>query len=105
MSAVAEPKGRWWKILLLTVVWVVPTFWLKDKIGYPTSFGVERCHGRGCYLDDLYHSYLLVERHQLLDIATFLLIWAPFLGVIGWIVFGQLRRLASAADADIGPQR
>ena len=87
------PKGRWWKIILFAFAWVVPSFWLMSEVRYPDSFGVhyQSSTGRGQTAEQFYYSYLLLERHHLLDVITFAWMWAPLVGIIGWIVYAQIQ--------------
>ena len=87
---VQQPKGRWtW--FFGTIAYMIPLFFLWSKTGFPESFGVAECHGKGCWIDDWYHSYLLVEQHSLLDIVTFLYMWAPIVALVGYFVLPKLR--------------
>jgi hypothetical protein len=92
---VKERRGRGWKQLVFAVAWVIPTFWLMGQDDYPDSFGVhyQSKTGRGQTAEDFYYSYLLLQRHHVLDVITFAFLWAPFLGLIGWIAYPQLRKL------------
>ena len=49
--------------------------WLARHIGWPEAFGF-RCHGRGCWIDDLYYSPQLLKAGNGYALALFALIWS-----------------------------
>src|SRR6185437_7616763 len=66
------PKGRWWKILLGSLAYFIPLFWLWNHIDFPDSLGIQiTAHGKAGLLENWYYSYLLVERHRILDVFAF----------------------------------
>jgi hypothetical protein len=98
---VDKPAQRsWWKTMLAVGAYMIPLFWLFSLTGFPESFGVPRCHGRGCEIEDWYQSYLFLERHQPLDIVTFLYMWAPVAWFIGWFAFRKFRGTKLSFYAD-----
>ena len=86
-----KPKGRW-KWVVGTLAYMALVFWFWSMTDFPDSFGVQECRGRGCIFEDWYHSYLLIERHRLLDIATFLVMWVPIVGYIAYFALPKLKR-------------
>jgi len=88
-----QPKGRWWKILLATLAYLIPLFWLWERVNFPDSLGVQiAAHGRVGLLENWYYSYLLLGRHRFLDIVTFAYMWAPPVGYVGWLTIPSLKR-------------
>ena len=92
-----KPKGGWRQnltIIVGTVAYMIPLFWLWDRDGYPDGLGVHiTAHGKVGMIENWWYSYLLVERHQGLDIALFLYMWAPLLAVIGYFAWPALRKI------------
>jgi hypothetical protein len=88
------PKGRRLKQMGAAIAYVVPCFWLWSLIDYQDLIGARwtRSSGRGETLEEWYYSYLLLERHHVLDLITFVYMWAPLAGFVGWIAFRALRR-------------
>ena len=82
----------WWKTIIGVGAYIIPLFWLQSKTGFPESFGIhETSHGKGRMLEDWYYSYVFLERHTFLDVVTFLYMWAPVAGFVGWLVLRKLR--------------
>jgi hypothetical protein len=80
--------------ILFMVLYFVPLFILQSLTDFPNSFGVhEMSHGRGRALEDWFYSYLLLQRHQVLDVITFAYMWAPIVGFIAWLVVPRLRKM------------
>jgi hypothetical protein len=91
-SEVRQPKGRWWKVLLATLAYMIPLFVLWDRTNYPDSLGVQiTAHGKAGFLENWYYSYLLLQRHRALDVLTFAYMWAPIVGYVGWLVLPKMR--------------
>lgn len=91
---VKPAKGSWWKVLLGTLAYMIPLFWLWNRTDYPDSLGVTiTAHGKAGLLENWYYSYLLVERHRVMDDLTFLYMWAPILGLIAWFAAKRLRKV------------
>lgn len=68
--------------------------WLQDKTGWPRAYGFS-CHGRGCWIDDLYHSPQLLKSANGYALALFALIWSiPGLagGYIAVVLIRRWRR-------------
>lgn len=53
-------------------VWLLE--WLSDETGWREAYGFS-CHGRGCWLTDLWHSRALLETANGYEIALFALLW------------------------------
>lgn len=82
------------KILLiagLTLGYMIPLFWLWSATNFPDSFGVViKVHGKAGLLEEWWYSYLLLNRPNALDLATFAYMWLPIAGLIGWVIHKQL---------------
>jgi hypothetical protein len=94
-------KGSWWKHLLGFVAYGIPLIWLWIRTDYPDSFGVQiTAHGRVGGIERWFYSYLLLERHHILDVFTFVYMWVPIIGYIGWIAYPSLRKFKFSLYAD-----
>jgi len=93
-----KPKGKWRQALLTiggVIAYMIPLFWLWSSVGWPESFGITiTAHGKAGLLENWYYSYLLVERPSLIDDVTYLYMWAPIAGLIGWFGWKQYRSRA-----------
>lgn len=91
----------WWMTVLCTLAYMIPLFWLWIHIDFPDSLGVHiTAHGRAGLLENWYYSYLLVERHHILDDVAFAYMWAPIVGLVGWFAARKLRRMNFSIYAD-----
>jgi hypothetical protein len=92
-EAKAIKSRRGWIIFLLVLLWVGPSFWLMDQDGYPESFGIHyhSMSGRGQTAEQFYYSYVLLQRHHVLDVITFAWMWAPLIGTVIWVVYSLIR--------------
>lgn len=92
-EARAAKSRRAWIIFLFALLWAGPSFLLMDQDGYPESFGIHyhSTSGRGQTFEDFYYSYVLLQRHHLLDVITFVWMWAPLVGILVWVVYAQIR--------------
>jgi hypothetical protein len=88
----AAKSRRGWIVFLFALVWIGPSILLMDQDGYPDSFGIHYHSrtGRGQTFEQFVDSYVLLQRHHVLDVITFAWIWAPLVGAIGWVVYGLL---------------
>src|SRR3569623_2169666 len=97
-------KGGWrrsLKVVFLSLLYMIPLFWLWIHANYPDSLGVHiTAHGKTGLLENWWYSYLLVERHQVLDVVTFLYMWAPAVVFLGWLARSMLldRKAAAARE-------
>src|SRR5438067_12685369 len=85
---------RFWRLEILgvAVAYILPLLLLWSATGFPDSLGVHiSTHGKSRLLENWYYSSLLLRRHSLLDLITFLYMWAPILGLVGWLAFKLLR--------------
>jgi hypothetical protein len=87
---IAEKKSRWrevWPVLLISLGYMIPLFRLWSQTGVPDDLGVHiTAHGKTGLLENWWYSYLLLQRHRLWDVGTFLCMWAAVVAVMGWIV-------------------
>jgi hypothetical protein len=83
-----EPVG-WRKILALVLcvlAYMTPLFWMWSVTGYPDSFGVHiTAHGRAGLIESWGYSYLLLNRHYVLDLLLFAYMWTPAVPVLAWL--------------------
>jgi len=65
-------------ISLATLVYIAVSallsLWLSEETGWPEAYGFE-CHGRGCWLTYLWHSFELLKVGTGFEIALFALLW------------------------------
>lgn len=86
-------KGNWWKIILWSAGYMIPLIWMWSRTDYPDSFGVHiTAHGRAGLAESWYYSYLLLKRHHVLDVITFVYMWSIVIGLIAWIASKQLQK-------------
>ncbi len=97
-------KDRWrkaWPILLGAFVYMIPLFWMWHKVDYPDSFGVHfHEHGKAGLLESWWYSYLLLERHRIWDVVTFIDMWSVIVGGVWWIVWTYLRNRKAEKSTD-----
>jgi len=94
-------RRSWWKTIIFTLAYMVPLFWLWSRTDFPDSLGVHiTAHGNAGLLENWFYSYLLLERHRVLDDLTFLYMWMPVAGLILYVALPKLRgsRLSLYAD-------
>jgi len=85
---------RWsrWKTVFVMLAYVAGLLWLWIQTDFPNSLGVQiAARGKVGAIEDWYYSYLLIERHRVLDVVAFLYMWGPIAGFIGWFAFRKLR--------------
>ncbi len=92
--------ARTWAMVIGTILfillWAASEVWLSNRIGWPESYGFA-CHGRGCLLQDLYHSPLLLNGGNAYELGLFAILWA-LPGCIGAaIIYALLKRHRSNA--------
>src|SRR5262249_664736 len=86
-------RESWWKTILFSLAYMIPLFWLWDRTGFPDSLGIHiSAHGKTGVLEDWYYSYLLIERHTVLDIVTFLYMCAVVVGFAAWATLSWLKK-------------
>lgn len=87
-------RTNWWKTILFSLAYMIPLFWLWSSTDFPDSLGVHiTAHGKAGLVEDWYYSYLLLQRHHVLDIITFIYMWSIIVGFVCWIVFKQFPNL------------
>jgi hypothetical protein len=70
--------ARFWGLMIGVLAfiggWTALDMWLSDKTGWPDAYGFH-CRGRGCTLDNLWHSPALLHRHDPYELGLFASIW------------------------------
>jgi hypothetical protein len=75
-------------IFAIVIAYMVPLLALWSITDFPDSFGIHiAAHGKAGLLENWYYSYLLIGRHQILDLLTFLWMWMPLAAIL--ILVGQ----------------
>jgi hypothetical protein len=89
-----DAVGPTWFVLILIagVAWFVGDLWLMEKLDWPDGYGFH-CSGRGCFIDDMWHSPALLHHHSGYEVALFVCIWAPAAAIIGPFAYRGLRKL------------
>lgn len=87
-SSDPNPAPANWKIVLWSIGYMIPLFWMWSVTDFPDSFGVQVDRGRAGVVEDWYYSYLLLQRHHVLDVVTFIYMWSV---VAGFVAFVGLR--------------
>lgn len=71
--------ARFWRLTAAVlggiVCWTVIGIWLEGKVGWPEHYGF-RCRGRGCWIDDLWHSPALLRTASPIELGLFAWIWS-----------------------------
>ena len=82
----------WFVALGSSLAYMIPLEMLWTKSSFPDSFGVHiTAHGQTGLLENWWYSYLLIQRHRLVDVATFAYMWLPVAGVAAWFTIPKLR--------------
>lgn len=84
--------------------WCVLGAWLSDEANWPDSYGYF-CHGRGCFLSDLWHSPALVERGGIFPDAMFLYLWSFVVIPVSLVIWIKFRKRSSTAPSSKLPDR
>lgn len=72
-------------------------WWLEDQIGWPEAYGFQ-CRGRGCLLENLWHSHKLLNVGSYYEVLLFAWIWfIPAATVILILVILARRRIKRRA--------
>lgn len=86
-------RTSWWKIVLFTLAYLIPLFWLWSITDFPDSMGIHiTARGKTGLLENWYYSYLLLQRHHFLDVVTFIYMWLIVVGFFAWVGFKSLRK-------------
>lgn len=66
-----------WGIVVGLLAWLAIGMWLSLSLDWPDAYGFH-CHGRGCWIDDLWHSpSLLAAGHRsAMEIGLFIWEWS-----------------------------
>jgi hypothetical protein len=91
---VFDAVGPAWFVVIAfaAVAWFIGFFWLMGKLGWPESYGFT-CRGKGCLLDDMWHSPALLRHHIPYELGLFMCIWMPAAAIIGPFAYRGLRKL------------
>ncbi|HEX5238734.1 MAG TPA: hypothetical protein VFW39_09760 [Sphingomicrobium sp.] len=78
------------------VVWTIAGLWLQHKINYPQAYGYSyTCGIRGCWVADLIHSPVLLERPTSYSVALFAW-YMSMVAALAWIIVHAARRTPRA---------
>lgn len=92
---------RFWLLatgtVLLILLWAAASMWLSNKIGWPEAYGF-KCHGRGCILQDLVHSPLLLQGGSRYEFGLFALLWLLPLSLASALIYAFIRRRDRQSD-------
>ena len=88
----ADPWRQRLTILAVVGPYMLILFWLWVGADYPDSFGVTvTAHGAAGLLENWWYSYLLLKRPDALDVGLFCYMWAPLVGLLGWVTYVAIR--------------
>ncbi|MBW8753334.1 MAG: hypothetical protein JF595_04165 [Sphingomonadales bacterium] len=94
------------KIIIGTIVYMLPLFWLWNKDNYPDGFGIHiTAHGKAGLLESWWYSYLLIERHRFWDVVLFIYMWAAVIAVASWVIRAIWKDRAAKRDRGNLPQQ
>lgn len=86
---------RFWTLLLGTVFFIlfiaIAQVRLSSRLNWPEAYGFN-CSGRGCLLDEIYHSPRLLSGGTFLEIALFAVLWIVPAGVAAALLYALIRR-------------
>jgi len=109
MATQENKPSRWrqnLKVIVGTVTYMLPLFWLWNKDNYPDGFGVHiTAHGKAGILESWWYSYLLVQRHHLWDIVLFVYMWAIVIAFAAWVIRGVWKDRAAKLHRNESPQQ
>jgi hypothetical protein len=92
--------AKFFGVMAAIIAWSMLGVWLQNEAGWPDDYGFH-CSGRGCLIDDLWHSPALIQHGGGFPIALFCYFWA-FLAVpiviVAWL---KLRKRARANDLSL----
>jgi len=86
---------QFWVVVVVIIGWVSLGVWLQERIGWPDRYGFH-CHGKGCWIDDMWHSPALIRGGHWGEYALFAWIWSLPLVVIGLILWTAQRKRKAA---------
>jgi hypothetical protein len=90
-------RSSWWKTILFSIAYMIPLFWLWNSTDFPDSLGIHiTAHGKTGLLENWYYSYLLLQRHRLIDVVTFIYMWAIVVGFLVWLGFRRFGKAGSS---------
>lgn len=78
-----------WVIIAVLSAWAALGIWLPMRIGWPDSYGFH-CHGKLCWMMDVWYSPLLLHNGHFGEYALFAWIWSMptfLVSFIAWIRF------------------
>ena len=79
---------HFWRVttVALVLAYMLPLVGLWSLTDFPSSFGIHiAAHGAAGLLRNWYFSYLLIERHEVLDVLTFLWMWLPLVVLVACV--------------------
>ena len=88
-------KPMFWVIILCVLGWIALGVWLQERIGWPDRYGFH-CHGRGCWIDDMWHSPALIHGGHWGEYALFAWLWSMPAFVITVLIRSKLRNRGAA---------
>ena len=79
-------------IIVAAIIWMGSDFWLQLKLDWPDGYGYT-CHGKGCWITDMWYSPALLHRHSPYELGLFVCIWVPAAVLIAVIAYRGVRKL------------
>ena len=83
--------ARFWLIILAVFAWIGIGLWLQLGLHWRDHYGFQ-CHGRGCFLSDLWHSPTLLKHGAIGEYALFLWMWSMPASVAAAVIWARLRK-------------
>ncbi|WP_411341853.1 hypothetical protein V6U71_08635 [Sphingopyxis sp. J-6] len=91
----AYGAARIWSIMVGTIIFILllvaGQIGFANKIGWPEAYGFD-CHGRGCLLQDLYHSPSLLSGGSFYELALFAFLWAVPVIIVAAIAYALFKK-------------
>lgn len=91
---------RFWAIMGSVLAWIFLGVWLQMTLDWPDHYGFH-CHGRGCWIDDMWHSPVLLQHGHPLEIALFIFFWSMPTLAVGFVIWSRLRKRNHAHDLSV----
>jgi hypothetical protein len=87
---------KFWSLMAIMVGYTIVGTWFEEETGWPDNYGFH-CAGKGCLVDDMWHSPALLQHPGGYQIGLFLWIWFIPAVVVGFLVFLAKRRRSGGA--------